>query len=67
MIRELSENEILEGLKNRMEIYSAWFRFKLKSANPSADENWVENCLDQLSEISYQLMVEGRQQRFLDV
>ena len=67
MIRELSENEILEGLKNRMEIYSAWFRFKLKSANPSADENWVEDCLDQLSEISYQLMVEGRQQRFLDV
>ena len=67
MIRELSENEILEGLKNRMEIYSAWFRFKLKLANPSADENWVENCLDQLSEISYQLMVEGRQQRFLDI
>ena len=67
MIRELSKNEILEGLKNRMEIYSAWFRFKLKSANPSADENWVEDCLDQLSEISYQLMVEGRQQRFLDV
>ena len=67
MIRELSENEILEGLENRMEIYSAWFRFKLKSANPSADENWVEDCLDQLSEISYQLMVEGRQQRFLDV
>ena len=67
MIRELSENEILEGLENRMEIYSAWFRFKLKSANPSADENWVEDCLDQLSEISYQLMVEGRQQRFLDI
>ena len=67
MIRDLSENEILEGLKNRMEIYSAWFRFKLQSANPSADENWVENCLDQLCEISYQLMVEGRQQRFLDV
>jgi formylglycine-generating enzyme required for sulfatase activity len=67
MIRELSENETLEGLKNRMEIYSAWFRLKLKAANPSADENWVESCLDQLAEISYQLMVEGRQQRFLDV
>ncbi len=67
MIRELSENEILAGLKNRMEIYSAWFRFKLKSANLSADENWVKSCLDQLSEISYQLMTEGRQQRFLDI
>lgn len=67
MIRELSENEILDGLKNRMEIYTAWFRFKLKSVNPSADENWVETCLDQLCEISYQLMVEGRPQRFLDV
>jgi hypothetical protein len=67
MIRELSENEILDGLKNRMEIYSAWFRFKLKSANPSADEKWVENCLDQLALISHQLMTEGNSQRFLDV
>jgi formylglycine-generating enzyme required for sulfatase activity len=67
LIRELSKNEILEGLKNRMEIYSAWFRFKLQASNPSADDNWRESCLDQLAEISYQLMVEGRQQRFLDV
>jgi hypothetical protein len=67
MIRELSENEILDGLKNRMEIYSAWFRFKLKSANPSADESWIESCLDELSSISYQLLKEGRPQRFLDV
>lgn len=67
MIRELSENELLEGLKNRLEIYSTWFRFKLKMANPSADESWVESCLDQLGEISCQLMTEGRQQRFLDV
>ena len=50
-----------------MEIYSAWFRLKLKSANPSADESWVENCLDQLAEISYSLMTQDRQQRFLDV
>ncbi len=67
MIRELSENEILDGLKNRIEIYSAWFRFKLKTANPTADDSWVEGSLDQLAEISYQLMVQGRQQRFLDV
>ncbi len=67
MIRELSESELLDGLKNRMEIYSAWFRLKLKSANPSADESWVENCLDQLAEISYSLMTQDRQQRFLDV
>jgi len=67
MIRELSENEILEGLQNRMEIYSAWFRFKLKSSNPSADEAWVENSLDQLAEISYRLMAEDKHQRFLDV
>ncbi len=67
MIRDLSENELLEGLHNRMEIYSAWFRFKLKLANPSADEDWVENCLDQLGKISYQLLAEGRPQRFLDV
>ncbi len=67
MIRELSENELLDGLKNRMEIYSAWFRLKLKSANLSADESWVENCLDQLAEISYSLMTQDRQQRFLDV
>ena len=67
MIRELSENELLDGLNNRMEIYSAWFRFKLQSANPSADESWVESCLDQLGEISYKLMTEDRQQRFRDV
>ena len=67
MIRELSENELLEGLNNRMEIYSAWFHLKLKLANPSGDDGWVENCLDQLAEISYQLMVQGQQQRFLDV
>ncbi len=67
MIRDLFENETLEGLQNRMEIYSAWFHFKLKSANPSAEEGWLENCMDQLAEISYQLMVQGRQQRFLDV
>jgi hypothetical protein len=67
MIRDLFEHEILEGLQNRMEIYSAWFRFKLKSANPSAEESWLENCMDQLAETSYQLMVQGRQQRFLDV
>lgn len=67
VIRELSENELLEGLKNRMEVYSAWFRLKLKSANPSKDESWVENCLDQLAEISYSLMTQDRQQRFLDV
>ena len=67
MIRELSENELLDGLNNRMEIYSTWFRFKLKSANPSKDEAWVENCLDQLAEVSYQLMTEDQQQRFRDV
>ena len=67
LIRELSENEILEGLKSRMEIYSSWFNYKLKLVNPSADDSWVENCIDQLSEISYQLMLEGQQQRFLDV
>ena len=67
VIRELSENETLDGLKNRMEIYSTWFRLKLKSANPSADESWIDNCLDELSEISYQLQLEGCPQRFLDV
>jgi hypothetical protein len=67
MIRELSENELLDGLNNRMEIYSTWFRFKLKSANPSADESWVDNCMDQLAEVSYQLMTEDQQQRFRDV
>ncbi len=67
MIRELSENELLDGLKNRMEIYSDWFRLKLKSANPSADESWVENCLDQIAKISYSLMAQNRQQRFLDM
>jgi hypothetical protein len=67
MIRELSENELLDGLNNRMEIYSTWFRFKLKSANPSEDESWVDNCLDQLAEVSYQLMSEDQQQRFRDV
>lgn len=67
MIRELFENELLDGLNNRMEIYSAWFHFKLKLANPSADGSWVENCLDQLAEISYQLMTEDLPQRFLDV
>ena len=67
LIRELSENELLDGLKNRMEVYSTWFRFKLKSANPSKDDAWVENCMDQLAEVSYQLMVEDQQQRFRDV
>ncbi|MZG30121.1 MAG: SUMF1/EgtB/PvdO family nonheme iron enzyme [Nitrospinae bacterium] len=67
IIRELSENELLENLNNRMDIYSAWFRLKLKLSNPSADEKWVENSLDQLAELSYQLMDEGLQQRFLDV
>jgi hypothetical protein len=67
MIRDLSRNETLDGLKNRMEIYSTWFCMKLKAANPSADENWVESCMDELSSISYQLMVEGKPQRFLDV
>jgi serine/threonine-protein kinase len=67
VIRDLSENEILDGLKNRMEIYSSWFHLKLKSANPSADESWIDSCLDELSEISYQLHIEGCPQRFLDV
>ena len=53
LIRELSENEILEGLKSRMEIYSSWFNYKLKLVNPSADDSWVENCIEQLSELSY--------------
>jgi len=64
MIRNLSENELLQGLSNRAEIYLQWFKYLLLQENPnSEDTNW-EKCIDQLGEISYQQMIQGKTQRF---
>jgi len=64
MIRDLSENELLEGLNNRAEIYSQWFKYLLLQENPNSDDTNLEKCIDQLGEIAYQQMMQGKTQRF---
>ena len=64
MIRDLSENELLEGLNNRAEIYSQWFKYLLLQENPNSDDKNLEKCIDQLGEIAYQQVAQGKIQRF---
>lgn len=64
MIRNLSENELLEGLGNRAEIYLQWVKFLLLQENPNAEDVDLEKCMNQLAEISYHQMADGRIQRF---
>ncbi|MBT5472335.1 MAG: SUMF1/EgtB/PvdO family nonheme iron enzyme, partial [Nitrospina sp.] len=64
MIRGLSEMEELEGLNNRDEIYSKWFKHLLSQDDLDAKENILDKCISQLAEISFQQMVDGKIQRF---
>lgn len=64
MIRSLSDNELLDGLNNRAEIYTQWFKHLLKQAKPDDDDNELDKCLDQLASISFQLMSDGKIQRY---
>ncbi len=64
MIRGLSEMEELEGLNNRAEIYSKWFKHLLLQDNLDAKEDFLEKCISQLAEISFEQMIDGKIQRF---
>jgi hypothetical protein len=62
MIRTLNESELLEGLDNRAEIYTQWFKHLL--AEFDKNESELEKCMDQLAEISFQQMLDGKVQRY---
>jgi formylglycine-generating enzyme required for sulfatase activity len=62
MIRNLNESELLEGLDNRAEIYTQWFKHLLSEFDKKEGE--LEKCLDQLAEISFQQMLDGKVQRY---
>lgn len=64
LIRSLSENEKLEGLKNRAEIYTQWFKYLMLIPNPEVDDQNLEKGLDQLAEVSFQQMQGGKIQRY---
>ena len=64
MIRDLSENELLEGLCNRAEIYSQWFKYLLLQENTNSEDVYLEKSIDQLGEIAYQQVTQGQIQRF---
>ena len=64
IIRRLWENEQLEGLNNRAEIYEQWFKHLMLKSNPEVDSQGLEKCMDQLAEISFQQMLSGKIQRY---
>ncbi|MEK9628813.1 MAG: SUMF1/EgtB/PvdO family nonheme iron enzyme [Nitrospinota bacterium] len=64
MIRSLSDNEKLEGLENRAEIYEQWFKQLVLNQSPEIEEGELEKGLGQLAEISFQQMLVGKIQRF---
>ncbi len=64
MIRSLSENEQLEGLNNRAEIYAQWFKHLMMKPNLEVDDQDLEKGMDQLAEISFQQMLSGKIQRY---
>ena len=64
LIRSLWENEQLEGLNNRAEIYEQWFKYLMLKSDPEVDDQGLEKCLDQLAEISFQQMLSGKIQRY---
>jgi len=64
MIRGLSENEQLDGLVSRAEIYEQWFKNLILLVNPEEGNKIFERCMDQLGEISFKQMLEGNIQRY---
>ena len=52
----------LKGLDNRAEIYAQWFKHLL--AEFGKEESGLEKCMDQLAEISFQQMLDGKVQRY---
>ena len=64
MIRGLSENEQLDGLINRADIYEQWFKNSILLASLEENEEIFEKCMHQLEEISFKQMLEGNMQRY---
>lgn len=64
MIRSLSENEQLDGLNNRAEIYTQWFKYLMLKPNPEVEDQKLEEGMNQLAEISFQQMLSGKIQRY---
>ena len=64
MIRGLSENEQLEGLSNRAEIYEQWFKHLILLVDPKEENEVLEKGMNQLAEISFQQMLDGKIQRY---
>lgn len=62
MIRGLHDSELLEGLNNRAEMYTHWCNHLLMQSGK--DESELEKCMDQLAEVSFQQMLDGKVQRF---
>jgi len=63
MIHTLSEQEKLESIQSRTDLYLAWFNHILESSQPEEDEAWRRQCFEQLEDVSFRLMEEGRSQR----
>ena len=67
MIRTLSEQEKLGSVQSRTDLYLAWFNHTLESSSRGGDEAWRLQCLEKLEDVSFQLMVDGKNQRQEDV
>ena len=67
MFRTLSEQDKLESIQSRTDLYLAWFNHILESSNKGEDEAWRLQCWEKLEDVSLQLMEEGKAQRQEDV
>lgn len=64
MIRTLYQNELLDEIKTRADIYSAFITFKLEEGNPEGGREWVDQVFDRLSQVAFRLFNEGRYHRY---
>ena len=63
MLRVLHDNEKLNGLKSRGEIYSVYFEHILEVVFPTGEKESFERYFDQLGEVALKLLEDGLSQR----
>ncbi len=67
MIRTLAREDSLEGLCRREEVYRTYLTRLLESVQLEGDNEWAGRCIERLAEVSFQLMLDGKCQRFEEV
>lgn len=62
MIREMAGP--LDGIFTRTDLYTAYFSRRMQAARPDVDRDWIDRCFDQLADLSFHWLMQGRSQRF---